>query len=104
MNTKPTNYLDQQQLPKQRDLLAGKKYRDTIKKWGEPTNLLRKRVMIVPSIACEARDVYVETSDSRRIDGSLGKSGLASVSNSKGYLSGKICCQKNFCRLQYFFH
>jgi len=56
MNTKLESGLKE---PKQRDLLAGKKYRDTVKKWGEPTNLLRKRVIIVPSIACEARDVDV---------------------------------------------
>ncbi|KAK3755012.1 hypothetical protein QZH41_011052 [Actinostola sp. cb2023] len=56
MNTKLESGLKE---PKQRDLLAGKKYRDTVKKWGEPTNLLRKRVFIVPSIACEARDVDV---------------------------------------------
>ena len=34
---------------KQRDLIAGKKYRDTVKKWGEPENLFRKRVIIVPN-------------------------------------------------------
>ncbi|XP_031563147.1 EF-hand calcium-binding domain-containing protein 12-like [Actinia tenebrosa] len=86
MNTK----VEEQELPKQRDLLAGKKYRDSIKKWGEPNNLLRKRVIIVPSIACEARDVDIRTSDTHsKKDSLLLKSDSASVSNSKRSLTGE---------------
>ena len=42
-----------------RDLRVGKRYRDTIKKWGEP-NILRKRTIIAPPM-CEAseKDVTV---------------------------------------------
>lgn len=43
--------------PKARNLLPSKKFRDSIKKWGEPTELKRRRVIIVPSIKCAARDV-----------------------------------------------
>lgn len=82
---------EEQELPKQRDLSAGKKYRESIKKWGEPNNLLRKRVIIVPSIACEARDVDIQTShDHLKKDSLLLKSDSASVSSSKGSLTGSL--------------
>ena len=50
-------------LPKTRDLLPSKKYRESVKRWGEPTELKRKRVIIVPSIKCAARDVSATTED-----------------------------------------
>ena len=49
--------------PKTRNLLPSKKYRESVKRWGEPTELKRKRVIIVPSIKCPARDVSVTTED-----------------------------------------
>ena len=50
-------------LPKTRNLLPSKKYRESVKRWGEPTELKRKRVFIVPSIKCAARDVSATTED-----------------------------------------
>ena len=47
--------------PKARNLLPSKKYRESVKRWGEPTELKRKRVVIVPSIKCAARDVRATT-------------------------------------------
>ena len=47
--------------PKTRNLLPSKKYRESVKRWGEPTELKRKRVIIVPSIKCAARDVSATT-------------------------------------------
>ena len=44
--------------PKMRDLMPSKKYRDTVARWGEP-NRPRKRVVIVNSINCDARDVEI---------------------------------------------
>ncbi|XP_020623016.1 EF-hand calcium-binding domain-containing protein 12-like [Orbicella faveolata] len=49
--------------PKARNLLPSKKYRESVKRWGEPTELKRKRVIIVPSIKCAARDVSATTED-----------------------------------------
>lgn len=49
--------------PKTRNLLPSKKYRESVKRWGEPTELKRKRVIIVPSLKCPARDVSVSTKD-----------------------------------------
>ena len=49
--------------PKTRNLLPSKKYRESVKRWGEPTELKRKRVIIVPSIKCAARDVSATTED-----------------------------------------
>lgn len=49
--------------PKTRNLLPSKKYRESVKRWGESTELKRKRVIIVPSIKCAARDVSVTTED-----------------------------------------
>ena len=49
--------------PKTRNLLPSKKYRESVKRWGEPTDLKRKRVIIVPSIKCAARDVSATTED-----------------------------------------
>ena len=49
--------------PKTRNLLPSKKYRDSVKRWGEQTELKRKRVIIVPSIKCAARDVSATTED-----------------------------------------
>ncbi|XP_068714328.1 EF-hand calcium-binding domain-containing protein 12-like [Montipora foliosa] len=46
-------------VPRVRSLLPSKKYRDSVKKWGEPTAVKRRRVIIVPSIKCAARDVTV---------------------------------------------
>ena len=46
-------------VPRVRSLLPSKKYRDCVKKWGEPTAVKRRRVIIVPSIKCAARDVTV---------------------------------------------
>ena len=48
----PTN------LPKVRDLRPSKKYREAVKRWGEPSKP-RKRVVIVTSIKCDARDVEI---------------------------------------------
>lgn len=49
--------------PKARNLLPSKKYRESVKRWGEPTELKRRRVVIVPSIKCPARDVTITTKE-----------------------------------------
>lgn len=49
--------------PKTRNLLPSKKYRESVRRWGDPTGLKRKRVIIVPSIKCAARDVSATTED-----------------------------------------
>lgn len=49
--------------PKTRNLLPSKNYRESVKRWGESTELKRKRVIIVPSIKCAARDVSATTED-----------------------------------------
>lgn len=77
MNANPKGALNSPKLPKQRDLLVGKKFRDSVKKWGEP-NVHRRRLIIVPSIACEARDVAVNQQDKEK--GSLADSGAESSS------------------------
>lgn len=46
-------------VPRVRNLLPSKKYRDSVKKWGESTQVKRRRVIVVPSIKCTARDVTV---------------------------------------------
>ena len=45
--------------PRTRNLVPSKKYRDTVNRWGEPTELKRKRVIIVPSVKCPASQVTV---------------------------------------------
>ena len=47
-------------VPKVRSLLPARKYRDSVKKWGEPS-IQRRRVHIVPSIKCAARDLNVNS-------------------------------------------
>ena len=68
MNTKiprPEGYEEEGiKPPKIRNLLPSKKYRESVKRWGEPRELKRKRVIIVPSLKCAARDVSVSTKDS----------------------------------------
>lgn len=44
-------------VPRVRNLLPSKKYRENVKKWGESTEVKRRRVIVVPSIKCAARDV-----------------------------------------------
>lgn len=65
MNTKvrgPEDYEEQGfKLPKSRNLLPSKKYRDSVLRWGEPNELKRRRVIIVPSIKCSARDISATT-------------------------------------------
>ncbi|XP_032232294.1 translation initiation factor IF-2 [Nematostella vectensis] len=70
-------------LPKQRDFLPAKKYRDAVKRWGEPNQMTRKRVIIVPTIQCEERDADVY-GDSRR------RSGLASSADGSRGTRGQI--------------
>lgn len=48
-------------LPKSRNLLPSKKYRESVLRWGEPSQLKRRRVIIVPSIKCPARDISATT-------------------------------------------
>lgn len=48
-------------VPKTRNLLPSKTYRESIKRWGEPTELRRRRVIIVPSIKCSSREVSATT-------------------------------------------
>ena len=48
-------------LPRTRNLLPSKTYRESIKRWGKPSELSRRRVIIVPSIKCPARDVSATT-------------------------------------------
>ena len=64
MNTKvrgPEDYEEQGfKLPKSRNLLPSKKYRESVLRWGEPSQLKRRRV-IVPSIKCPARDISATT-------------------------------------------
>lgn len=52
--------------PKARNLLPSKKFRDNVKRWGESTELSRRRVIIVPSIKCAARDVNVTAEDKEK--------------------------------------
>lgn len=63
MNVKikaPEDYGEKEiKVPRNRNLLPSKKYRDTVKRWGEPTELKRRRLIIVPSIKCPARDVFL---------------------------------------------
>ena len=60
--TEPEDYEEQGfKSPKTRNLLPSKKYRDSIRRWGEPSELRRRRVIIVPSIKCPARDVSAAT-------------------------------------------
>ena len=47
-------------MPTIRSLLPARKYRETVKKWGEPTHLQRRRIFIVPNIKCAARNVNIE--------------------------------------------
>lgn len=65
MNTKvrgPEDYEEQGfKLPKSRNLLPSKKYRESVLRWGEPSELKRRRVIIVPSIECPARDISTTT-------------------------------------------
>ena len=44
-------------VPKVRNLLPSKKYRENVKKWGESSEVKRRRVIVVPSIKCAARDI-----------------------------------------------
>lgn len=75
MNVKikaPEDYGEKEiKVPRNRNLLPSKKYRDTVKRWGEPTELKRRRLIIVPSIKCPARDVLLsaESPDKNRQDG-----------------------------------
>ena len=60
--TGPEDYEEKEiKLPRGRNLLPSKKYRDSVKRWGEPTELKRRRVIIVPTIKCPARDVSATT-------------------------------------------
>ena len=63
MNVKikgPEDYGEKEiKVPRTRNLLLSKKYRDSVKRWGEPTELKRRRLIIVPSIKCSAREVSV---------------------------------------------
>lgn len=62
--TGPEDYEEQGiKPPRSRNLLPSKKYRESVKRWGEPTELKRRRVIIVPSIKCAARDVTATTTD-----------------------------------------
>lgn len=65
MNTKvrgPEDYEEQGfKLPKSRNLLPSKKYRESVLRWGEPSELKRRRVINVPSIKCPARDISATT-------------------------------------------
>lgn len=49
--------------PKVRNLLPSKKFRDNVRKWGESSEMSRRRVIIVPSIKCAAREVNVTAED-----------------------------------------
>lgn len=50
--------------PKVRNLLPSKKFRDNVRKWGKSSSeLSRRRVIIVPSIKCAAREVNVTAED-----------------------------------------
>ncbi|KAK2548853.1 EF-hand calcium-binding domain-containing protein 12 [Acropora cervicornis] len=59
-------------VPKVRNLLPSKKYRENVKKWGESTEVKRRRVIVVPSIKCAARDVTLanEGQEGALLDGS----------------------------------
>ena len=62
--TGPEDYEEQGiKPPRSRNLLPSKKYRESVKRWGEPTELKRRRVIIVPSIKCAARDVTATATD-----------------------------------------
>lgn len=82
MTSNLKSVLKDTKMPKQRNLETGKKYRENVKRWGEPT-LNPKRVIIVPSIASEARDVNVGQHSKEK--GLL--SGSAAESD-KGIMSG----------------
>ena len=57
---------------KLRDLRIAKRYRDTVKKWGEP-NLLRKRIMIAPLMSqATAKEVNIRPAKEGQSNGEQG--------------------------------
>lgn len=59
-------------VPRVRNLLPSKKYRENVKKWGESSEVKRRRVIVVSSIKCAARDVTLanEGQEGALLDGS----------------------------------
>ena len=69
----PDEYEEKEiKVPRTRNLLPSKTYRESIKRWGEPTELKRRRVIIVPSIKCPARDVSATTASQGRKADNIG--------------------------------
>lgn len=90
-------------LPKVRDLRPSNKYREAVARWGAP-NKPRKRVVIVNSIECDARDVEIrekqEIEDAVSNKESKSKSGLTSSFEKRNQdVGGELITLYNLCNL-----